>query len=93
MIRESNQGYYKNDFTMFDKIIHDDAVFTINREDFTKDEVRAGFAAHHQIYIKILKQLLNLLKPPFMMKILTTKYGVKTFGNFGKVLQKELNIK
>ena len=29
MIRESNQGYYKNDFTMFDKIIHDDAVFTI----------------------------------------------------------------
>lgn len=50
MIRESNQGYYKNDFTMFDKIIHDDAVFTINREDFTKDEVRAGFAAHHQLY-------------------------------------------
>jgi hypothetical protein len=50
MIRESNEGYFKNDFTIFDKIMHDDAVITINREDFTKDEVRSGFAFHHQLY-------------------------------------------
>ena len=50
MIRKSNEGYYKNDFTMFDKIMHDDAVITVNRENFTKDEVRAGFAMHHQFY-------------------------------------------
>ena len=53
MIRKSNQGYYKNDFTMFDKIMHDDAVITVNRENFTKDEVRAGFAMHHQFYYDI----------------------------------------
>ena len=53
MIRKSNQGYYKNDFTMFDKIMHDDAVITVNRDNFTKDEVRAGFAMHHQLYYDI----------------------------------------
>ena len=42
-----------SDFTMFDKIMHDDAVITVNRENFTKDEVRAGFAMHHQLYYDI----------------------------------------
>ena len=35
---------------MFDKIVHDHAIFTINREDFTKDEAREGFASQHQLY-------------------------------------------
>jgi hypothetical protein len=53
MLHESNEGYLKNDFTVFDKITHNDAVFTINRDDFTKDEVRSGFAYHHQLFSDI----------------------------------------
>ena len=53
MIRKSIEGYFKNDFTVHEEITADDAVFTINRETFSKDEIKAGFSAHHQLYSNI----------------------------------------
>ena len=52
-IRQINDEYFKNDFTTINQIFADDGNYTINGDNYTKNQIIEGFAMHHNLYTKI----------------------------------------
>ena len=69
MIRESNEGYFKNDFTTINQIFADDGSYTINGDNFTKNQIIEGFAMHHNLYRSVWVYRITLRKNPFRKRI------------------------